>query len=162
MQQQLVEYEADEQQSIVKLKQQIKDQLVRDRNCVFCKHAGLIVKKRSKIYKRSLRTCMLEILIPLALVLSGFSMSKIQLLYHSEPFELSPNNFGDSSERIILNENVINPASDAMLQERDEFITVDESILFARQQGWDLPGTRRNLQSSIFNFRHNEHEDEKE
>ena len=127
-----MEYEADEQDSIVKLKQQIKDELVRDRKCVFCKHADLIVKKRAKIYKLSCRTLMLEIFIPLVLVLSGFYMSKIQLLYHSEPFELSPNNFGDSSERIILNDNVINPASDAILQDRDEFITVDESILFAR------------------------------
>lgn len=83
MQQQLVEYEADEQESIVKLKQQIKDELVRDRKCLFCKHAALIVKKRAKIYKRSCRTLMLEIFIPLVLVLSGFYMSKIQLLYHS-------------------------------------------------------------------------------
>ena len=46
---------------------------------------------------------MMEIFIPLALVLSGFYMSKIQLLYESDAAALSTEMFGNEAERIIVN-----------------------------------------------------------
>ena len=82
---------------------------------------------------------MLEIFIPLALVLSGFYMSKIQLLFESDPYDLSTDLFGDESERLLVNRHVINPAPDAILTERDEETLLDESVLFDRIRF----GTRR-------------------
>ena len=71
------EFEAEAQESIYKLKKQIRDEIVINRRCEFCKHASLIIKKRTLIYRRSFKTLMLEVFIPLILIFSGFSMSKI-------------------------------------------------------------------------------------
>jgi hypothetical protein len=68
----------------------------------------------------------MEIFIPLSLILLGFSISKIQLLFEAQPYELSPSLFGEGAERIILNRQVINPPSDVILEPRDPYITMDE------------------------------------
>ena len=65
---------------------------------------------------------MLEIFIPLILILAGFSMSKIQFIFASEPVKLSPDLYGTDSERILINKHVANPPSDVDLEERDPSI----------------------------------------
>ena len=104
--------------SLKNLKQQVKDELVRNRRCEFCKHAGLIIQKRAKIYRRSLKTLMLEIFIPLILLLTGFSFSKIQFIFASEPREVSPDFYDGEVHRLMINKNVVNPPSDVELEER--------------------------------------------
>lgn len=83
-----------------------------DRRCEFCKHATLLIKKRVSIYRRSIKTLMLEVFIPLVLILSGFSMSKIQFLFESEPRVLSTEMYGPGIERVLVNKNIVNPAFD--------------------------------------------------
>ena len=97
------------------LSNQIRKELVIDRRCEFCKHACLIIKKRTNIYRRSLKTLVLEIIIPLILILTGFSSQKIIILYQSESRELSTDLYGREGEieRILVNANVVNPASDS-------------------------------------------------
>lgn len=114
--------EKEEGPAIKTLKKQISDELVIDRRCEFCKHALLLVKKRVNIYRRSIKTLMMEIFIPLVLILTGFTMSKIQFLFESEPRELSTDMYGPGIERIIVNKHVINPADDQVLKERNPWI----------------------------------------
>ena len=87
---------------------------------------------------------MLEIFIPLVLVLTGFSISKIQFFFESPPRELTPAVYGDSIERILVTQNVVNPGSDAILQERDQDI-------LAEWQQAEVVNERREL-GSIFDF----------
>ena len=68
---------------------------------------------------------MLEVFIPLILILTGFSISKIQFLYESPPRELTPKVFGDGIERILVNQHIINPFSDAVVEARDSQILAE-------------------------------------
>jgi hypothetical protein len=66
---------------------------------------------------------MLEILIPLILLLTGFSLSKIQFVFESKPRALTPDLYGSGIERIILNKQVVEPPSDAELINRNVDLT---------------------------------------
>ena len=89
----------------------------------------MVVKKRWNIYRRSFKTLLLEIIIPLILILTGFSMQKIIILFESEPRELTPDFFGkDQMERLLVNARVINPPSDEKLSERDPSILADHEV----------------------------------
>ena len=77
---------------------------------------------------------MLEVFIPLLLLLTGFSVSKVEFVYSSEPRELSPTYYGDQVQRILVNEKVANPAVDAELEERTITVSAVNQAWLDRQE----------------------------
>ena len=77
----------------------------------FCWQTWNLAIKRFTIFRRSLKTLMLELFIPLLLIIAGFTISKINVFHGSEQKELS-SGLINRKQRILVNK-------DTIVQERD-------------------------------------------
>lgn len=60
---------------------------------LFFIHLGALYKKRLILYRRSYKSLIIEILIPVVLVMIGFGFSKIQFFINSPERNLSTSNY---------------------------------------------------------------------
>lgn len=76
---------------------------------VFSSHLTALFRKRFFMYRRSIKTFLTEIFIPIILVILGFAFTKVELFFTAPIRVLTPDVY-PSRQRILVNENVTFPS----------------------------------------------------